>query len=57
LWPSLLSSPLASFLVVGDEIVQGEAVVGRDKVDACPGAAAAMIVEISGTEKAFRSSG
>ena len=36
--PSLLSSPLASlcFVVVGNNIVQGEAVVRGDEVDATP---------------------
>ncbi len=39
-------------LVIGDEIVQREAVMRRNEVDARPGLAAALVVDVAGAKKA-----
>ena len=43
---------LVVLVVVGDEIVQGEAIVGRDEVDRGPGFAATLGEQVGGRSKA-----
>ncbi len=48
----ILSVGLVVFLVVADQVAEGEAVVGGDEVDAGVGLAAVVLVEVAGTGEA-----
>ena len=47
----VLAIRLVVLLVVGDEVVQGEPVMGGDEIDAGPGLAAAVIEDVAGRAK------
>ncbi|MNU87423.1 hypothetical protein D3C71_772050 [compost metagenome] len=48
----VLSVGLVVFLIIGNEVIQREPVMGGDEVDARPGPAAALVVEIARAEQA-----
>ena len=49
----VLAVGLVVLVVVRDEIVEIEAVVGRDEIDAGPGAAAALVEQVARSRQAF----